>query len=229
MSNGNDAKRRVESDPDERLTGSKGAPNSTADRPEDVEEAAGAVPAESREPTRLGEALERMHALETEVAERDEEITRLRDGLLRERAELDNFKRRMTREKAEALRFASEPLIRDLLPVLDNLERAVAAAAADPSPSHGEGGPASDALRSGVELVVRQLLDVLARAGVTRINAANQPFDPKEHEALAHLVTTMVEAGRVMQEHLPGYKLHDRLLRPAQVTVAKDPRAGEEN
>jgi molecular chaperone GrpE len=150
------------------------------------------------------------------VAQQEEEAAKIRDQFLRERADLDNFKKRMQREKSESLRFASEPLIRDLLPVIDNLERALNAA---PPPTEGQ----ADALRDGVAMVAQQFDDILARFGVARVEAAGQPFDPSEHEALAHIETTQQEPGAVLDEHLPGYRLHDRLLRPAQVTVAKAP------
>ena len=122
----------------------------------------------------------------------------------------------MTREKSEALRYASEPLIRELLPVIDNLERALNAA---PAPTEGP----ADALRDGVAMVAQQFDEILSRFGVSQIEAADQPFDPNLHEALAHVETTLKAPGQVLDEHLSGYRLHDRLLRAAQVTVAKAP------
>lgn len=167
-------------------------------------------------PATLPEAHALLDELRSALAQHEEENAKIRDQYLRERAELENFKKRMTREKSEALRFASEPLIRDLLPVIDNLERALNAA---PPPSDGESNP----LRDGVAMVAQQLDDVLTRFGVARVDATDQPFDPGEHEALAHIETTQKEPGTVLDEHLPGYRLHDRLLRAAQVTVAKAP------
>jgi molecular chaperone GrpE len=131
------------------------------------------------------------------------------DHFLRERAELENFKKRMQREKAEALRFASEPLIRELLPVVDNLERAV---------EHGSGD--GESVLEGVRLVRKSFRDVLDRHGVKPIEAVGEPFDPSRHEAMAQVETTEHEPNRVVEQYHRGYLLHDRLLRPALVTVS---------
>lgn len=140
------------------------------------------------------------------------------DLLLRERAELENFKRRMQRDKAEAVRFAAEPLLREVLPVVDNLERAV-----EHAKQSKEGPAAGQALVDGVELVLRSLFDVLQKHGVTRIGARGQPFDPSRHEAVAHVEDSEVAPNTILDEHQSGYRLHDRLLRPAMVSVAKAP------
>jgi len=131
------------------------------------------------------------------------------DRFLRERAELENFKKRMQREKAEALRFASEPLIRELLPVVDNLERAI---------EHGAGDGKS--VLEGVRLVLKSFHDVLDRHGVKPIEAIGEPFDPSRHEAMAQVESTEHEPNRVVEQLHRGYLLHDRLLRPALVTVS---------
>ncbi len=178
----------------------------------DVETAA----TNAAEPTNLPDALTMLAELRATIVRHEEESAKVRDQFLRERADLENFKKRMTREKSEALRYASEPLIRDLLPVIDNIERALNAA---PPPVAGE----ADALRDGVAMVARQFDDILTRFGVSRVEATDRPFDPNEHEALAHVETTLKEPGSVLDEHLPGYRLHERLLRAAQVTVAKAP------
>jgi molecular chaperone GrpE len=162
----------------------------------------------------LGEALEQVRELRAEVGNKTDEAAANHDLFVRERAELENFKRRMMREKADALRFASAGLLRDLLGSLDNLERAI---------EHAEGGGAVAVLREGVELVLKDLRTTFERHGVTRIDATGQPFDPAEHEALAQIPTTLAMPGHVMDEHRSGYRLHDRLLRAAQVTVAQAP------
>lgn len=145
------------------------------------------------------------------------------DLLLRERAELENFKRRMQREKSESLRFASEPLLREILPVIDNLERAVA---------HAKGSEGSQALVEGVELVLRSLLDTIGRHGVSRVKAKGEAFDPSLHEAVVQVENTEVAPNTVLDEHQSGYQLYDRLLRPAMVSVSKAPpqarKEGEE-
>ena len=141
------------------------------------------------------------------------------DLLLRERAELENFKRRMQREKSESLRFASEPLLRDILPVIDNLERAIA---------HAKESDGSQALVEGVELVLRSLLDTIGRHGVSRVKAKGEVFDPSRHEAVAQVENAELAPNTVLDEHQSGYQLHDRLLRPAMVSVAKAPAPKEE-
>lgn len=138
---------------------------------------------------------------------------------LRERAELENFKRRMQRDKSEALRFANEPLVRDLLPVVDNLERAIA---------HAQGGGNGQPLSEGVQLVLRAFLDVLEKHGVTRVSATGEPFDPTRHEAVAQVETEELPPNSVAEEHTPGYSLHNRLLRAAMVSVSKAPVASTE-
>jgi molecular chaperone GrpE len=148
--------------------------------------------------------------LREQVARQKEEAARHQDLYLRERAELDNFKKRMARERAEALRFASEPLIRELLPVVDNLERALA---------HGEDNRLP--ILDGVRLVLKSLLDMLQRHGVTRIDAMGQPFDPSRHEAMVQVESDDHEPNHVVAQHQSGYLLHDRLLRPALVSVSR--------
>jgi molecular chaperone GrpE len=131
---------------------------------------------------------------------------------MRERADLENLKKRAERERSEAVRFGSERLVGDLLTVVDDLERAIRAA---------EDGAGGTALLDGVRLVVKSLLDVLARHGVTRVAAHGQPFDPAHHEAVAHLPSEAHAAGMVIEEHRGGFRLNDRLLRPALVSVSK--------
>jgi molecular chaperone GrpE len=152
--------------------------------------------------------------LRTQLQEKEAEAKANYDLFVRERADLENFKRRMQRDKSEALRFANEPLIRDLLPILDNLERAV---------SHAQGGGNSQPLIEGVSLVLRSFAEMLEKHGVSRVSAKGQPFDPSKHEAMAQIESTEVEPNTVVDEYAPAYLLHDRLLRPALVTVARPP------
>lgn len=141
------------------------------------------------------------------------ELAAAKDRWLRERADLENFKKRAVREKADALRFANEGLLRDLLPVIDNLERAV---------DHGRASREIDPILAGVELVLRSLTEVLARHGVKPVEARGTPFDPSQHEAIGH-VASGEPPNTVVDEHQRGYVLHERLLRPALVTVGKGP------
>jgi len=168
--------------------------------------AAGAPePAAASENAQLRQQVEQ---LRRQLDEAEQGARKAQDLFIRERAELENFKKRMQRELGESLRFASEPLIRDLLPVVDNLERAV---------EHG--GANDESLLEGVRMVLKALLDILARHGVKRIEARGQAFDPTLHQAMAQVESAEHEPNRVVEQHHSGYLLHERLLRPALVTV----------
>jgi molecular chaperone GrpE len=145
------------------------------------------------------------------------QLAEKQDRLLRALAEADNIRRRAQRDRDDYIRYANESLLRDLIPVLDNLDRALAATRAD----GGAGG-----LREGVELIQREMLKVLERAGLTRYSARGAPFDPTRHEAVARVVTPQAAPGTVVDETLPGYMLHDRVLRAALVSVAVAPDEG---
>lgn len=147
--------------------------------------------------------------LRQQLQVKTEEASRHYDLYLRERAEVENFKKRMLREKSEALRFANESLVRDLLPVVDNLERAV---------EHADDNGQS--VIEGVRLVLKSLLDILQRYGVTRVDAVGEQFNPARHEAMAQVESPDHAPNQVVSQHHSGYLLHDRLLRPALVTVA---------
>jgi len=134
-----------------------------------------------------------------------------RDRLLRSHAELDNFRKRAQRERDEERRYAVGPIARDLLPILDNLRRAVAAA---------ERGGTIDDLRQGVAMVLQQAEEVLAKHSVRPISSLGQPFDPNVHEALTQIPTDEHPPLTVVQEAEAGYMLHDRVLRPAKVLVS---------
>lgn len=173
-------------------------------------------------PRSLDEAVARMARLEAELVEAQAAAAATQDQFLRERAELENYKRRMQKDKAESLRYATEPVLRDLIGVIDNLERAIKAAREEAAREGGPSGPLG-ALLTGVEMVLSQFADVLSRHGVSRIAARHEPFDPAHHEALAQVESHEHPAGTVVEEHAAGYRLHDRLLRPAQVTVTRTP------
>jgi molecular chaperone GrpE len=156
----------------------------------------------------------RERSLEAELAAAREEARQNHDRWLRERADLENFKRRAERERADIAKFGNEKLLRDLLPVVDNLERAVDAA---------RGGGNGKPLVEGVELVLKGLLEVLERHGVKRVETHGTQFDPAHHEALAQVESAEHDPNAVVAEHQAGYRLNDRLLRPALVSVAKAP------
>lgn len=151
---------------------------------------------------------------EREIAELRAEVAELKDRWLRDRADVENMKRRAVREKQDAVRFGSEALLKDLLPVIDNLHRALA---------HAGEARGDDPIVKGVDLVLRGFDEVLERHGVKVVPARGTPFDPSRHEAISH-IESEAPANTVIDEHQRGYVLHDRLLRPALVTVGKGPR-----
>jgi molecular chaperone GrpE len=154
-----------------------------------------------------------LEALRRTLAAKEEEAKMNREQWLRQAAELENFKKRTARERDEAIRFANEALARDLLPVIDNLERAI---------SHAQETTECKPLLEGVEMIQKSLLDVLTKHGLSQMTAATgQPFDPAKHEAMAQVERDDHEPNTVVEEHHKGYFFHSRLLRPALVTVAK--------
>lgn len=130
---------------------------------------------------------------------------------LRLAADFDNFRRRKEQELTDSRRYASDEAARALLPVLDNLRRAV---------EHAPEGGAEDFFVDGLQLVVREFEAALARLGVSAVPAVGEPFDPAVHEAIGGVESDDVEQDTVIDELLPGYLLHDRLLRPAVVRIA---------
>lgn len=155
-------------------------------------------------------------ALEREVAALQQEKAQLEDRWLRLQADFENHRKRTLREKQEALSYGHELVVKDLLPVVDNLERAIEHASAS-------SGADFEGMLQGVELVRRELLAVLAKHGVSPIEAEGEVFDPNLHEALAQMEDDRVPAGRIGRMLQKGYRLRDRLLRPARVMVSKGP------
>ncbi|TVR98784.1 MAG: nucleotide exchange factor GrpE, partial [Rhodospirillales bacterium] len=154
------------------------------------------------------------------------EATRLKDELLRALAEVENVRKRAARDKADAARYAISGFARDLLPVVDNLQRALASV----EPGTRAGDSALEALVAGVEMTGKALLAVFERHGITPIAAAGERFDPHVHEAMFEVPDESVPAGTVVQVLEPGFMIHDRPLRPARVAVSrggpKPPAAG---
>ena len=146
-------------------------------------------------------------ALEAKTREADA----THDRYVRTAAEFDNARKRAVREREELIRGANEGLIRELLPVLDNFERALQAA-------RGDAGAA--AVTAGVELIQRELLRVLEKFGVTAFTSVGMPFDPERHEAVARVPAAGRPEMTVVDETARGYLLNGRVLRPAMVTVA---------
>lgn len=134
------------------------------------------------------------------------------DLYLRSQAEIDNLKKRYQKERQDLLKFANDSLIKQLLPVADNLENAI---------DHSQSETSVDALREGVELTLKALMDVLQKVGVESIEAVGEPFDPNFHEAVSEVVDDGVETGTVLKELQKGYTLNQRLLRPSMVIVSR--------
>jgi molecular chaperone GrpE len=135
----------------------------------------------------------------------------LQDRLLRTAAEFDNYRKRIERERRELSDYATTDVLLDLLPIIDNFERALQA------PSGGDGDP----FRKGIELIHKQMADLLRKRGVTAVDALGADFDPNVHQAVIHEVSSEHREGEVMAELQRGYRLGERLLRPAMVKVAK--------
>ena len=157
-------------------------------------------------------APESVEELKAKAAKADENWQRL----LRTTADFDNFKKRAARERQDAVKYANEGLITKLLGVLDNFEAAQIAAASNPA-----GG--LQALQDGIAMIQQQLKNALVDSGVEEIDATGKPFDPNFHEAVSQQESDAVPEGQVLQQLRKGYKLRDRLLRPASVVVAKKP------
>lgn len=142
------------------------------------------------------------------------EVARLKDQLLRLAADFDNFRKRSRREIGDAERMAREELLRDLLPIFDNLERAS---------QHAGAATDVQSVVDGIGMVTRQFIDTLARLGVERIQTLGVAFDPAVHEAVQQIETADQPPGAVCAEVLGGYRFGERLIRPAMVVVAKAP------
>jgi molecular chaperone GrpE len=145
------------------------------------------------------------------------ELAAANDRLLRLHAEMQNLRNRTARELADERKYAALPVLRDLLPVVDNIDRAIEAAT-----KAGE----AEKLLEGFRLVRQQLATVLNSNHCEEISAAGQPFDPHFHQAILHQPSADVPAGTVTLVAQPGYKLHDRVVRPAQVIVSSGPPPG---
>jgi molecular chaperone GrpE len=157
---------------------------------------------------------EQLAELKERAAKADEHWERL----LRVSADFENYKKRAAREKHEAARHANEALLEKLIPVLDNLDMALASAQGTP-------GRAAQSLQTGIDMVQQQLRNALKETGLEEVNALGQPFDPNLHEAVSQQETEDAPEGQVVQQLRKGYRLRERLLRPASVIVAKQPLA----
>ncbi|QKK02382.1 MAG: nucleotide exchange factor GrpE [Pseudomonadota bacterium] len=175
---------------------------------EQEQDAAGSAGATADEPEASSETA-------SESAQNGLEVARLREALLRTRAEMENVQKRSERELERARRFQLEALMRDLLPVIDGLEQGL------------ENAAEGDSAREGLELTHRLLLKSLGSHGLEVIDPAGERFDPDWHEAMSLQPSDQAEPDTVLMVLQKGYRLHDRLLRAARVIVAKAPEAGE--
>jgi molecular chaperone GrpE len=154
--------------------------------------------------------------LRTRLETKEKEAAENHDRYLRAMAELDNYKKRAARDKEEAIKNGNEKLIKDVLPILDSLDRALHQSA-DLSVRNN-----FEAFQQGLELIHSQILGCLERHGVVKIAAKGEEFDPDRHQALMQVETPEMESNRVVDEYESGYTLHGRLLRPTKVSVSKN-------
>jgi molecular chaperone GrpE len=171
-------------------------------RPERVEEP---TPAEGKGDLTL------LKKLQVQLEEKTKEAEEKTDQWLRLRAELENFKKRVQKEKSDLIKFGNESLLKAMLPTLDNLARAV---------DHGRSAKENSSLLEGVEITQKQFFSILEKFGVKPIQAVGAIFDPEKHEAISQQESDQ-EPSRVIAEVEKGYFFHDRLLRPAKVIVSK--------
>lgn len=185
-----------------------GAPRANG---EQVQPAETDVPAASSAPPGAEQGAS---STEQKVTDPQAEIARLRDQLLRTAADFDNYRKRTRREQEDAQRRGREGVLKDLLPVFDNLERAASSA---------EAAPDVKSVSEGLRIVLKQFTDTLEKIGLRRVPTVGQPFNPAVHEAIQHLESKDYPAGVVLAEVQPGYAMGDYLLRAALVVVSKGP------
>jgi len=142
----------------------------------------------------------------------------LKDKLLRSAADFENAKKRLTKEKDDFLKFANERLISEILPVLDNLNRAIETA---------EKASPDDPILKGIHLIEKHIFDILKKNGLTRIEALGKPFSVEFHDAMGQVETAEKEEGTVVEELEAGYLLHGKVIRPSRVRIAKAPESKE--
>jgi molecular chaperone GrpE len=191
---------------------SKGMDLIEAKGPEAGEEESLSESEKAKEPAEKKKEPTPLERLQDQLAEKTKEATENFDKWLRLRAEFENYKKRMQKEKADLMRFGNESLLKSILPILDNLERAI---------DHGKELKENTSLLEGVELTLKQFLDTLERFGVKPVPARGEVFDPEKHEAISYQESDQ-EPHRVISEVVKGYLYHERLLRPAKVIVSRE-------
>ena len=153
-----------------------------------------------------------MEQLQEEVRLKDEELLKQKDTFLREKAELENFKKRLTKEKEDFVQFANERLLKELVQIEDNLERAMEVPNAT-----------LESLKEGIDMIQKQFATFLKNQKVEAIEALEKPFDPNLHEVLTQQESDEHEEGTVIQEYSKGYTLNGRILRSTKVVISKKP------
>ncbi|MHB8383028.1 MAG: nucleotide exchange factor GrpE [Candidatus Binataceae bacterium] len=153
--------------------------------------------------------------LQAALEAKEQELAELKDKYLRALADNENARKRIRQQSEESVRIQREAMLRDLLPIIDNLERAVEAARA------GDGG--SKTIIDGVGMVLRSMMDLLRAQGVTSLESVGQTFDPARHEAVDHVASQEHAPNQIVQEFHRGYQIGDRVIRPARVSVSKGP------
>lgn len=156
--------------------------------------------------------------LEKLLAQKEDELKQAQDRVLRLAAELDNTRKRLEREKTESICYANESIMREFLPIIDNLERAI---------EHGEKEEGCHGLLDGVRMTLKGFLDAFAKFGGSRFESVGCQFDPTRHEAVTQEITSEYPDMTVTREFQKGYTLRDRLLRPAMVGVARNSQSSE--
>jgi molecular chaperone GrpE len=186
--------------------------------PEEILEAELLEPELEKEPVEEEEVKELtpLEQLQEDVRLKDEELLKQKDTFLREKAELENFKKRLTKEKEDFVQFANERLLKELVQIEDNMERAISAPNAT-----------LESLKEGVEMIQKQFAIFLKNQKVESIEAMEKPFDPNLHEVLNQQESADHEENTVIQEYSKGYTLNGRLLRSAKVVISKKPSKEE--
>lgn len=156
----------------------------------------------------------KIKGLKEKLKEKEEEVKTIYDRLLRTQAEFENYKKRTEKEKSDLLKYANEEIIKELIHTVDNLEIAI---------KHARESNQSEGIIEGIEIILKQLLKSLERFGVKGFASVGEKFDPNRHEAVIQVESAEHEPNTIIAESQKGYFLHDRLLRPALVTVTKTP------
>lgn len=194
--------------------------NQNQSEPEEIEAADQENDETSKEEKEVEEKKELtpLEQLQEKIQLKDEEIAKQKDTFLREKAELENFKKRLTKEKDDFVQFANERLLKELIQIEDNLERALEVPNAT-----------LESLKEGVEMIQKQFSTFLKNQKADPIEALGKPFDPNLHEVLNQQESEEHEENTVIQEYSKGYTLNGRILRSAKVVIAKKPSEKKED